>query len=1190
MAFWRFGFHSQSAIDSILSSSAANNHAHSNQGCSTPSTSSPAILLDKLLEEDDLLQEVKAQHPKLIEFLGTRKVVERMLGYISGMIFDDEDDHQTDNDLSGGTRLDRLSLRRDSSDSTKLSNHSPSSSTSSTSSSSSTATSSLSTLTSNDSKNLVAPTIGTSFFNSFRGGRVVGDTISSLLMDALDSEGRTPEDRAKAERRRVRFPYLCAEILASDLWSVTSQIFNDQPGFNLLTTFWDTILDQPSDIISSKTVQIGYWAKTNITLINLKPNEMMSFIKSYPSIIPKLLNHFDSSPVVDVMMRIIQTEETIEGTIDWLLDSTDFLEIITSRLHPASSPESHLTTAEFLKNVIAYCTTNTVSPSTPQPNPISKPMTTSTTEPRAGGSSPPNPSSLELNSSSTQAQESQLSKLTPLLSSSATQPTVNSDSTSDDAQRLMTTRLMRELSKPALVSKLLSFGLDNSKDEHGIVTDEKLTSSLVNSLSVLIDLIRRNNSDFSEHQLMTYLRQDLAKKAHSITNTQSEPESQATTTTLPSTAPRIVPLNGLLDSFGDRLSSLQELVNSPRSSLEPIPMVVGRASPLTIERFRIVELYAELLHCSNMGLLNRRKDDPGPIYDEDGTLIGGFEAFISIFNNSTTNSNSDEVDESPVEAEGDSNLDGESAPMDSKVTVAQVEKDEKKGDSYDLKLNEEEEEEGESQVDFSGVKDTLSPNIKPTASVERPLESLTSGERMKTLFIENEILKTCLDLFFEFPWNNFLHNVVYDLIQQTLNAKYEVGGGEISLKLTKSLFEQVKICDRLIEGVEVNKRYSERNNRVRLGNMAHIILIGDEIWKTLESNSANENPQDFFREMYETLKEDSRWMEFVRREISEARRHSGLALGGTSTSIPITGIGGLKNPVKSARTISEGTTGSEDESKLTVTQKKARKTRQPRSSTKSRQRPKISLARKSRPEQMTEQSSSTSTNTLKSEETINSIGNSKGEGFARYLVEQISLDDGTDKYSPSSSSSSSSEDEDDEDEEDGDLDQKLIQGVKNPEALADDDVWDQESVLSRNSNVGGSDCTVRETEDDGGGVISNPMPFGFDDRFDSPNRTFASKIMDYNHDQAESGFDDDFGDFEMPITNPRDDDEPERTDSIKDQCNKEKKQRLKVEMRDDGSLKGQDEEDWGEFSNPLEGRFDDENEREWNDFDLKLKD
>ncbi|KAI8459839.1 SIT4 phosphatase-associated protein-domain-containing protein, partial [Phakopsora pachyrhizi] len=1102
-SFYRFGFHSQSAIDSILSSSAANNHAHSNQGCSTPSTSSPAILLDKLLEEDDLLQEVKAQHPKLIEFLGTRKVVERMLGYISGMIFDDEDDHQTDNDLSGGTRLDRLSLRRDSSDSTKLSNHSPSSSTSSTSSSSSTATSSLSTLTSNDSKNLVAPTIGTSFFNSFRGGRVVGDTISSLLMDALDSEGRTPEDRAKAERRRVRFPYLCAEILASDLWSVTSQIFNDQPGFNLLTTFWDTILDQPSDIISSKTVQIGYWAKTNITLINLKPNEMMSFIKSYPSIIPKLLNHFDSSPVVDVMMRIIQTEETIEGTIDWLLDSTDFLEIITSRLHPASSPESHLTTAEFLKNVIAYCTTNTVSPSTPQPNPISKPMTTSTTEPRA-----------------------------------------------DDAQRLMTTRLMRELSKPALVSKLLSFGLDNSKDEHGIVTDEKLTSSLVNSLSVLIDLIRRNNSDFSEHQLMTYLRQDLAKKAHSITNTQSEPESQATTTTLPSTAPRIVPLNGLLDSFGDRLSSLQELVNSPRSSLEPIPMVVGRASPLTIERFRIVELYAELLHCSNMGLLNRRKDDPGPIYDEDGTLIGGFEAFISIFNNSTTNSNSDEVDESPVEAEGDSNLDGESAPMDSKVTVAQVEKDEKKGDSYDLKLNEEEEEEGESQVDFSGVKDTLSPNIKPTASVERPLESLTSGERMKTLFIENEILKTCLDLFFEFPWNNFLHNVVYDLIQQTLNAKYEVGGGEISLKLTKSLFEQVKICDRLIEGVEVNKRYSERNNRVRLGNMAHIILIGDEIWKTLESNSANENPQDFFREMYETLKEDSRWMEFVRREISEARRHSGLALGGTSTSIPITGIGGLKNPVK----------------------------------------PKISLARKSRPEQMTEQSSSTSTNTLKSEETINSIGNSKGEGFARYLVEQISLDDGTDKYSPSSSSSSSSEDEDDEDEEDGDLDQKLIQGVKNPEALADDDVWDQESVLSRNSNVGGSDCTVRETEDDGGGVISNPMPFGFDDRFDSPNRTFASKIMDYNHDQAESGFDDDFGDFEMPITNPRDDDEPERTDSIKDQCNKEKKQRLKVEMRDDGSLKGQDEEDWGEFSNPLEGRFDDENEREWNDFDLKLKD
>ncbi|KAG0145840.1 hypothetical protein CROQUDRAFT_93430 [Cronartium quercuum f. sp. fusiforme G11] len=91
MAFWRFGFHSQSAIDTILSSSAANNNGQTTGGCSTPSSSNPSILLDKLLDEDDLLQEIKAQHPKLIEFLGTKDVVLRLLGYISGEIFDDEE-------------------------------------------------------------------------------------------------------------------------------------------------------------------------------------------------------------------------------------------------------------------------------------------------------------------------------------------------------------------------------------------------------------------------------------------------------------------------------------------------------------------------------------------------------------------------------------------------------------------------------------------------------------------------------------------------------------------------------------------------------------------------------------------------------------------------------------------------------------------------------------------------------------------------------------------------------------------------------------------------------------------------------------------------------------------------------------------------------------------------------------------
>jgi serine/threonine-protein phosphatase 6 regulatory subunit 3 len=56
-----------------------------------------------------------------------------------------------------------------------------------------------------------------------------------------------------------------------------------------------------------------------------------------------------------------------------------------------------------------------------------------------------------------------------------------------------------------------------------------------------------------------------------------------------------------------------------------VPTSVGHLVPLTLERFRIIELYAELLHCSNMSLLNRRRGF-GPNYDEQGRLMGGLDA------------------------------------------------------------------------------------------------------------------------------------------------------------------------------------------------------------------------------------------------------------------------------------------------------------------------------------------------------------------------------------------------------------------------------------------------------------------------------------------------------------------------------------------------------------------------------------
>jgi serine/threonine-protein phosphatase 6 regulatory subunit 3 len=59
--------------------------------------------------------------------------------------------------------------------------------------------------------------------------------------------------------------------------------------------------------------------------------------------------------------------------------------------------------------------------------------------------------------------------------------------------------------------------------------------------------------------------------------------------------------------------------------LGPISTTVGSIAPLTTERYRICELFAELLHCSNMALLNRPAEY-SKLYDAEGRLQGGLAA------------------------------------------------------------------------------------------------------------------------------------------------------------------------------------------------------------------------------------------------------------------------------------------------------------------------------------------------------------------------------------------------------------------------------------------------------------------------------------------------------------------------------------------------------------------------------------
>jgi serine/threonine-protein phosphatase 6 regulatory subunit 3 len=99
-----------------------------------------------------------------------------------------------------------------------------------------------------------------------------------------------------------------------------------------------------------------------------------------------------------------------------------------------------------------------------------------------------------------------------------------------------------------------------------------------------------------------------------------------------------------------------------------VSTTIGNITPLTFERYRICELYAELLHCSNMSLLNRSADYDY-LYDSEGRLQGGLSALEELAQvismGSGSEDNRDAMDEGVDEIEPALEFPVHGAPQDS---------------------------------------------------------------------------------------------------------------------------------------------------------------------------------------------------------------------------------------------------------------------------------------------------------------------------------------------------------------------------------------------------------------------------------------------------------------------------------------------------------------------------------------------
>lgn len=128
--------------------------------------------------------------------------------------------------------------------------------------------------------------------------------------------------------------------------------------------------------------------------------------------------------------------------------------------------------------------------------------------------------------------------------------------------------------------------------------------------------------------------------------------------------------------------------------------------------------------------------------------------------------------------------------------------------------------------------------------------------------VKTDILNICLDLFFSYPWNNFLHAIVEIIIQSILEGENE--------KLKMTLVSDAKLIQRIVDASKENDEESAKPRGFRKGYMGHLTAISHSLINIASVTEAIEN----------LLNENQGWDQFVKGELTSIRERENRSLAG----------------------------------------------------------------------------------------------------------------------------------------------------------------------------------------------------------------------------------------------------------------------------------------------------------------------
>ncbi|KAL9115192.1 MAG: hypothetical protein Q9227_000986 [Pyrenula ochraceoflavens] len=861
--FWRFGGYANiSTIDTLLEK--------------------PDTTLEDVLDESDLIQELKQHNTKLIEFLRDENALRKLLNYvIAPAPSANEDSEEQDDDGPPG---EEKSKER-------------------------------------------------------KAGKATQD-------EALD------EEQDKAEKTAMKYSYVACEVLSSETWSILESLMENREH---LEEFWDYLRRPPQ----LDGLQAGYFTKVNETLFEKKTEEMLDFFKNLPGIIPAMLQHVDCPMVMDLLLKIISLEkaEGGQGTVDWLVDH-GLIPHLLSFLSPEYSASTQTSAGDFLKAIITISANasqtdgSCIGPNSLTRQLVSEECMQSLISFMLKGGNPLTVGVgivievIRKNNSDYDPENGHNPDVAP---------------TTHDPIYLGTLLRMFAQNVPNFMELILSprhtvtEGESTRIEDRGQLTSawgttiEPLGFDRFKTCELMAELLHCSNMGLlNEKGSEAFIRQRDAERQRLKLEGAFLPHKQGDTTaeatedsaTIPrltsstSESPEDLRIANTSEDDGfekvaadipiEGENNLDEKVVSEDSAgSEPFTEIPSQPKLEVHDDFVEESLSSPIMEAltdADLALKNDPEDLSEDIASPDTSHIEQEVRRVSLEDTAMRTPPNEEDDlpnfhdeySSPPLEQGEYgkaaalNLsphpEDKPAPLFSKGDPNKTPTPQSPSaltSQQDTTINTTL---AAGETSQNEAQSTEEEPFEPQAQIDddgRPVV----GDYLKIQFVENKVVPTILSFFFRFPWNNFLHNVVYDVVQQVFNGPVDRG---FNRSLAIDLFETGSITEQIIEGQRRSDEAQQKSS-LRLGYMGHLTLVAEEVVKYSERHT----PRILGPIVMEKVL-NRQWIDYVEQTLSETRERDNAILGGVRPDLSVGPRQAVLNAVNAAQGLGGSAVGGLD--------------------------------------------------------------------------------------------------------------------------------------------------------------------------------------------------------------------------------------------------------------------------------------